>query len=505
VKGLRPRLVATFAAVTAVTAGALAATSYFVVRDAVLDRAAEDAIDGAQAVVAEVVASGQLPAGATPGDVRAAVARVAAAALGDADVVAVGAGETFDSTSVSLSASSVPRSLRDTVGGGNELSWVRTGTGRGDHVVVGGQLPDGPQLYLFFPLADEVADLEVLRNVLALAGAGLVAVSALVGVGAASGLLRPLRRARVAAHRVEVGLLRTRLPEEGRDEFTDLARAFNRMADALERTVGDLRSLEASHRRFVSDVSHELRTPLTALTTAADVLEANTAGLNDTGRRAARLLAVESRRLASMVEDLMEISRFDAGVPAMAWEQVDLVRLVVGALEARNWTGRVEVDAPPGGVATTWADPRRADAVVANLVGNALRHGAPPVRVEVASGRRAVEVSVVDAGPGIPAEHLAHLFDRFYKADPSRSAGGGSGLGLAIARENARLHGGDVSVVSERGLGTRFTFTLPRRAAPPGADETPPPLAVADPLPAGDRAETTAVHDVVVTRRRRGQ
>ncbi|MGH9226268.1 MAG: ATP-binding protein [Acidimicrobiales bacterium] len=499
-KGLRPRLVATFAAVTAVTAGALAGASYLVVRDAVLDRAAESAIDEAQAVVAQVVASGQLPPGATPGDVRAAVSRVAAAALGDAHVVAVGADGTFDSTSVSLSASSVPRALLDVVLAGSELSWVRTGTGRNDHVVVGGQLPDGPQLFLFFPLADAVADLEVLRNVLAAAGAGLVVVSALVGVAAASGLLRPLRRARVAAHRLEVGLLQTRLPEEGRDEFTDLARAFNRMADALERTVGDLRSLEASHRRFVSDVSHELRTPLTALTTAADVLDDNTGGLNDAGRRAARLLVVESRRLASMVEDLMEISRFDAGVPAMAWEPVDVGRLVVGALEARGWGGKVEVDAPPGGVATTWADPRRVDAVVANLVGNALRHGAPPVRVEVTvpAGAQLVDVTVSDAGAGIPAEHLAHLFDRFYKADPSRSSGGGSGLGLAIARENARLHGGDVSVVSERGLGTRFTFTLPRRTAAPADGEVPPP--VAERLPAGDVAETTARHDVFVNK-----
>ena len=496
-KGLRPRLVATFAVVTAVTAGALAATSYLVVRGAVLDRAAESAVDEAQAAVAQVVASGQLPPGATPADARALIGRVAS--LGDAHVVAVGADGRFDSTSVSLSAASVPPSLAAALAGQpGRLSWVRTGTGRGDHVVVGAQLPDGPQLYLFFPLAKEVADLEVLRNVLAIAGAGLVLVSAAVGVTAASNLLRPLRRARVAAHRVEVGLLQTRLPEEGRDEFTDLARAFNRMADALERTL-------ASHKRFVSDVSHELRTPLTALTTAADVLDNNSGGLNDPGRRAARLLVVESHRLASMVEDLMEISRFDAGVPSMAWEPVDLGRLVEGAVTTRGWADRVELDLPPGSAAdavTTWADPRRVDAVVANLIGNALEHGEPPVSVAVAAAPGAVQVVVTDGGPGIPAEHLARVFDRFYKADPSRSRGG-SGLGLAIALENARLHGGDLSVVSDRGRGTRFTFALPRRTAAPEGATAPAP--VAERLPAGDGAEITARHDVLVTKRRRGR
>ncbi|MDQ4097254.1 MAG: HAMP domain-containing protein, partial [Actinomycetota bacterium] len=346
-KGLRPRLVATFALVAALAAAILATTSYLIVRRAVLDDATTSAVRQARATVAEAVE--RLPAGATPAEVRRLVSSLPD--IGDAQILAVPAEGEYEATSVSLSPASVPASLRSAAIG-DRLAWVRTGSGRGDHVVVGGQLPDGPSLYLFFPLRDEVADLEVLRNVLAGVGAGLVLLSALVGVLAARGLLQPLRRARVATNRLEVGLLDTRLPEEGHDEFTDLARAFNRMADALERTVADLRALESSHRRFVSDVSHELRTPLTALTTAADVLEANTAGLNDPGRRAARLLAVESRRLAAMVEDLMEISRFDAGVPAMAWEPIDVGALVMGALEARGWTGRVELE-PAAGV-TTW-------------------------------------------------------------------------------------------------------------------------------------------------------
>ena len=496
-RGFRGRLVATFGLVAAVVSAALATTSFLVVRKVVLDRARETAVDEARGAVTEAVA--RLAEGATPAEARSFLSNLPG--LSGAQVVAIGADGSFDTTSVSLSPASVPTPLVEAAQDGR-LAWVRTGSGRGDHVVVGGQLPGGPQLFLFFPLDDEAADLELLRNVLASVGVGMVLLSAVVGVVAARGVLRPLRRARVAAQRIEVGLLGTRMPEKGNDEFADLARAFNRMADALERTVGELRTLEASHRRFVSDVSHELRTPLTALTTAADVLDANSGGLNDAGRRSARLLVVESRRLAAMVEDLMEVSRLDAGVAAMAWDPVDVRELVGKALELRGWTGRVEV--VPGPRVETWADPRRLDGIVANLVGNALEHGEPPVRVMVSTSGDDVILSVTDAGPGIPAEKLESIFERFFKADPSRSRGG-SGLGLAIARENAHLHGGDIFVSSEPGRGSRFTCRLPLRTEPPRDGEAPRAVAVAQPLRGGDGSEKTSRHDAVVVKRRRSR
>lgn len=478
VSRLRPRLVATFVLVAALTSTAVAVSSYALVRAAVLRRAEAAASREGRAVLADVAQS--VPAAATAAPVDALVQRLKAGAVADVDVVAVSDDGTFATTSISLSARSVPKAVAGPVAAGR-VAVVRSSAGGRPFVVVAGRLAGGPGLYLFFPLHDVAADLVLLRNVLIGVGVGVVVLSGLVGAAAARGLLRPLRQARTAAHRVEVGLLGTRLPEGGGDEFADLGHAFNRMAEALERSVGDLRELEASHRRFVADVSHELRTPLTVLTTAADVLDAHRAGLDEVGGRAARLLVHESRRLAGLVEDLMEISRLDAGAAPMAWEQVDVATLARAAVATRGWDDRVAVVALSPAV--TVADPRRLDAVVANLVGNALQHGAPPVRVAISATAAGVTVVVSDGGGGIAPADLPRVFERFFKADPARTGGRGSGLGLAIARENARLHGGDLTVASPPGSGATFTLTLPRR--------------VAEPLPGGDPAVTTARHDAV--------
>ena len=477
---LRPRLVATFALVAALTSAAVAVTSYYITREAVLRRAESVAEREAEAVLADV--AGSLPSRPSRAQVADLLERLKARGGAEFDVVAVGDDRSFETTSISLSADSVPPALAGPVDAGR-IGLVRASASEDPYVVVGGRPAGLPAFYLFFPLADVTADLELLRNVLAAVGVAAVLLSALVGAAAARGLLRPLRQARTAAHRLEVGLLGTRLPEGGGDEFADLGHAFNRMAEALEASIGDLRALEASHRRFVADVSHELRTPLTALTTAADVLESHTAGLDEAGTRAARLLVRESHRLATLVEDLMEISRLDAGAAPMGWEPVDVVQLVSSAVASRGWGAQVHVATAGDDGATTVADPRRLDAIVSNLVGNALEHGAPPVRVLVTATPQEVVVVVADAGPGIPTNHLPRIFDRFYKADPARPGGRGSGLGLAIARENARLHGGDLTVDSPPGSGATFTLRVPRR--------------VAEPLPAGDRSVTTARHDVV--------
>jgi two-component system sensor histidine kinase MtrB len=176
----------------------------------------------------------------------------------------------------------------------------------------------------------------------------------------------------------------------------------------------------------------------------------------DQTRRPAELLIEDVGRLRRLVEDLMEISRLDAGAEAVQPEAVDLAAAVAAVVRARGWDGRVRLDAEKTIVTT---DPRRLERIVANLVGNGLEHGGDEVAVRVGRDGEHAFVEVADQGPGIPAEHLPHLFERFYKADPARSSPG-SGLGLAIAQENARLLGGTIEVHSEPGKGTRFTLRL---------------------------------------------
>jgi two-component system sensor histidine kinase MtrB len=152
----------------------------------------------------------------------------------------------------------------------------------------------------------------------------------------------------------------------------------------------------------------------------------------------------------------MEISRLDAGAESVQAQNVDLAALTRAVLRARGWEERVHLD---GGEAVVESDPRRLERILANLVGNALEHGADGVEVRIGRDDSRAFVEVEDRGPGIAPEHLPHLFERFYKADPSR-AGRGSGLGLAIAQENARLLGGEIQVESELGRGSRFTLRL---------------------------------------------
>jgi two-component system sensor histidine kinase MtrB len=231
-----------------------------------------------------------------------------------------------------------------------------------------------------------------------------------------------------------------------------VARTFNVTASALERQVGEL-------RRFVADVSHELRTPLAAMTAVADILDDEAPNLPGDAGKAARLVSQETRNLTRLVDDLMEVSRFDSGTAALALDSVNVATAITSTLRARGWLDQVETTLPE---VIARVDRRRLDVIVANLVGNALRHGGPPVTLRLWASPGWITVEVSDRGPGLSPEVLPHVFDRFYKADSARSRSEGSGLGLAIAWQNARLHHGTLNAANDpQGGGAVFTLHLP--------------------------------------------
>ncbi|WP_205856924.1 sensor histidine kinase, partial [Phytoactinopolyspora endophytica] len=381
----------------------------------------------------------------------------------------------IDRLSGTLDPEFVPPTLLDAVGGSDRVHFQRVDEFGDPVLYVGttvrvGLEPTGIEVYQRF---SQLGQQESLEELLSDAGAALVVsgvAALLLALLAARSVLRPVRQLSQGAKRLGDGALDTRLPVRGADEMTQLVMSFNSAAGQLEQSVDRLRREEANSRRFVADVSHELRTPLAAMTAVTETLDSEAERLGGDGALAARVLSAETHRLAALVEDLIEISRFDSGQATLVLEDVDVTSMVTGALDARGWSSLVDVYTVPAAeqpnVVVT-VDPRRLDVIIANLVGNALRHGAPPVTVTVFQRAKHgmsmpwVGIAAHDSGPGVDPDVAARVFDRFYKADRARNRSHGTGLGLAIAWENARLHGGYIEVRSAAGEGTTFTLLLP--------------------------------------------
>jgi two-component system, OmpR family, sensor histidine kinase MtrB len=443
---LRRRLTVALALAVGMSAAALAAGSYFVVRHNLLADSVDSSAQQARRNLR--IAPTYLKEG--PAKLLEAYRRT-----GGFDTVGVQGGLQF-SSSFDLVLDQVPPDLRRLVQHGQQLAYQRRSVGGKHYLIVGGPVGKRTELYYFFSEQSLRHELVVLRNILLIGGGILVLLAAFAGAVLARRTLRPVAQASEAAHSLAEGLLETRLPVGGQDEFGAWAQAFNEMAEALEEKIAALSAAQARERRFTADVAHELRTPLSALVGEASLLAEHLDRMPPESRRPAELLISDVGRLRVLVEDLMEISRLDAGAEAVHNEPVDLATLTGAIVRARGWDGRVRLDADETAIET---DPRRVERILSNLIGNALEHGGDraDVRVGRENGRAFVEVA--DHGPGIPPEHLPHLFERFYKADPSRT-GRGSGLGLAIAQENARLLGGAIEVWSEPGRGSRFTLRL---------------------------------------------
>jgi two-component system, OmpR family, sensor histidine kinase MtrB len=341
------------------------------------------------------------------------------------------------------------------------------------YLVIGSPVPTagGPlELYYLFPLDTQEQLAAQVRVVVLATGAVLTALLALLAALMTRLIVQPVRVAARTAQRLSAGLLDQRIQVRGEDDLARLAAAFNQMAANLQRQIVRLEEMSRLQRRFTSDVSHELRTPLTTVRMAADLLFSSRDDFDPAAARSAELLQAELDRFESLLTDLLEISRFDAGFAALDAEPTDLVPVVqrVGErLEGLAERCGVEIQvAVPDSPVIAEVDARRVERVLRNLVGNAVEHGERrPVLVTLAMDESAVAVTVRDHGVGLKTGEEKLVFNRFWRADPSRARQtGGTGLGLSISLEDARLHGGWLEAWGAPDKGAQFRLTLPIRA-----------------------------------------
>jgi two-component system sensor histidine kinase MtrB len=367
----------------------------------------------------------------------------------------------------------IPRTLRDFVKAGQvsyQYAAVRTEGFSGPALLVGTPAPSrvsNMELYLIFPLTSEENTITLVRGTMATGGLVLLLLLAGIALLVSRQVVLPVRSASRIAERFAEGHLSERMPVRGEDDMARLAVSFNDMAESLQRQITTLEEFGNLQRRFTSDVSHELRTPLTTVRMAADLIYDNSEELDPALRRSTELLVSELDRFETLLNDLLEISRHDAGVAELSVEAVDLRSTVNKALAnvghlARDAAIELQVDLPEDPVIAE-VDPRRVERILRNLIANAIDHAEhQPVQIRMGADEDTVAVTVRDFGVGLRPGEEKLVFSRFWRSDPSRvRRSGGTGLGLAISIEDARLHQGRLEAWGEPGNGACFRLTLP--------------------------------------------
>jgi two-component system sensor histidine kinase MtrB len=398
-----------------------------------------------------------------------------------------------------ISTATVPTRLQRAVAKSDGTSWTYSRLRRTDasddgppSVVVGSRvvLPsdgDTYAVYYVFPMEDEQRTISLVRRSLVSSGVLLVLLTGAIVFLVTRQVITPVRLARRVAERIASGRLEERMHVHGEDDIARLATSFNQMTDALQQQIRQLVELSRVQRQFVSDVSHELRTPLTTVRMAGDVLHDSRGSFDPVAARAAELLQKELDRFETLLADLLEISRFDAGAAALELAEVNLVDVAHRVVDQSAALARqrgVVLNVASSGPCVAEVDERRIERVLRNLVSNAIDHagvgGDSRVVVRVAADQEAVAVTVRDYGIGLLPGQSAMVFNRFWRADPARARStGGTGLGLAIALEDAQLHGGWLQVWGAPDAGAQFRLTVPRRAGDPIA-HSPLPLVPED-------------------------
>ncbi|WP_304271911.1 MtrAB system histidine kinase MtrB [Pseudoglutamicibacter cumminsii] len=392
-------------------------------------------------------------------------------------------------------SSAITDELQNQVAAGSDIYWqsvalpgekdqVKPGVAFGKRVTV----PPGRDYALFLVYDfSQVADTLVLVQRVLIAG-GAILLLTITGISwyVARRSLQPVAEAAQTAEKVAAGKLEERMKVRGQDELARLSTSFNRMADSLAEQIVQLEALSQMQQRFVSDVSHELRTPLTTVRMAAEVLYLSRDEFSTVNARSTELLYDQVERFQGLLNDLLEISRFDAGAAQLAETKTDVEAVVSRAMAtAQPWAEKagsnvkITIVGAEKGQRGVYAsmDPRRIERIIRNLILNAVEHGeGNPIEVFIGEDSDAVAVAVRDHGIGLSEEDAVRVFERFWRKDPARArTTGGSGLGLSIARADAQLHGGALEAWGKPGVGSTFRLTLPKTLGAKIA-ESPLPL-----------------------------
>ena len=325
------------------------------------------------------------------------------------------------------------------------------------------------EMYLVFSLVNEIETLDLISRSLLFAGILLLFLITLITWLVVRQVLKPVRNAAQIATEFTAGDFRKRMEVTSQDEISILGHAFNEMAESIEKQIARLENLSRVQQRFVSDVSHELRTPLTTLRMASEVINSSKTSFDSTIARSAELLVAQLDRFERLLEDLLEISRFDAEVAQLETSDFDIVALTKRCVEdlalvAKQRKTAIYVNSTHSTILLR-ADIRRVERILRNILSNAIDHAEEnQINVNIEASENDVAVSVRDFGVGLDENSLLRVFDRFWRADPSRArTRGGTGLGLSIALEDARLHNGELEAWGRPGRGAHFVLTLPRK------------------------------------------
>ena len=363
----------------------------------------------------------------------------------------------YNGASGNVDPTSIPNSLRKIVRKSGTAQWVR-GTihfkdGRSMAAVIVGdavEIPPGSpyELYHVFLLTEQQTIVNFIGRLLLFAGFLLIIMIGGISWYVIRQAINPVRDAAEIAEQLTAGDLNRRMQVSGQDEMARLAISFNEMALSMQQQISRLENLSRLQQRFVSDVSHELRTPLTTIRMASEVIAESKGKMDPAAARSAELLQSQIARFESLLTDLLEVSRFDASASILELKETDIKNLVIQTIDQLHvgHLGQIHTDFSQKPV-TASVDPRRIERVLRNLISNAIDHSeGKPIEILIRQSDREVAVGVRDFGVGFTERESERLFDRFWRADPSRSRlRGGTGLGLSIALDDAKLHQGNRS------------------------------------------------------------